>query len=176
MGLQRKVPLPPPREYAAGAWLRLDEAAAYMQGATTRFPGVQSLGDGMYRLRAKVTNPKTGQPKEIDQIKTAASALEASRIRAELIDEAKVERTQQERQRLATFSLSWIKSKKSELKTSTFERYTRTLAHHIIPHLGDHFVDALTHQDVVRWRDAQKAKPHRADDRALLHYPPNRES
>lgn len=129
------------------------------KGTATRYPGVQSLSNGMYRLRAKVINPKTGQPKEIDQLKLAASALAASKIRAELIAEAMTEHAQQERQRLATFSLSWLKEKRSELKASTFERYTRTLAHHIVPQLGDHFVDAITHQDIIRWRDAQKAKP-----------------
>ncbi|MEY4514882.1 MAG: hypothetical protein RLZZ450_7004 [Pseudomonadota bacterium] len=130
------------------------------KGASTRFPGVQSLGDGTYRLRAKVNNPKTGRTKEIDQIKAAASALEASHIRAQLICDARSEETQQERQRLATFSLSWIKSKKRTLKASTFVRYTRTLAHHVIPQLGEFYVDAITHHDIVRWRDAQDdAKP-----------------
>lgn len=76
------------------------------KGAPTRFPGVQSLGDGTYRLRAKVNNPKTGRTKEIDQIKAAASALEASHIRAQLICEANAVETQHERQRLATFSRS----------------------------------------------------------------------
>jgi integrase len=62
------------------------------------------------------------------------------------------------RVRLSDFSISWLSGKRKEIKAATLDRYTRTLAHHIVPQLGDFYVDALTHHDIVEWRNVQNSQ------------------
>src|SRR5687768_13150671 len=54
------------------------------KGRTTRFKGVQALGDGKYRLRVYLTDPATGR--QVEKVKTvnACSASEALRLKQEL--------------------------------------------------------------------------------------------
>jgi hypothetical protein len=62
------------------------------------------------------------------------------------------------RTRLATYSIYWLSQKRKTLKPLRLDRYARTLAHRIVAGLGDHYIDAIKHQDIVLWRDAQTAK------------------
>jgi integrase len=59
---------------------------------------------------------------------------------------------------LATFAASWLISKKREVADSTYNRYETTLDLHIVPRLGAYFMDAVTHQDILKWRDEQLGK------------------
>lgn len=127
-------------------------------GSATRYPGVKRLADGRYHLRWKAENLKTGRVKECEKIVKCASLAEAARIRDKLRTATQAGAGQVERVRLSTFSTSWVAGKRKTLKPSTLDRYVRTLAHHIVPTLGDHYIDAITHQDIVLWRDAQTAK------------------
>ncbi len=126
-------------------------------GKQTRYPGVTRLPDGRFLLRVKVENPKTGRMQERERIVECATPAEAARLRDELRDPASVADARK-RVRLNDFSISWLNGKRKEIKPATFDRYTRTIAHHIAAQLGDYYVDALTHNDIVEWRNAQDDK------------------
>lgn len=55
----------------------------------TRFPGVFTMPDGRYRLRAKYRDPRTGKSVELDRRCEAPSAQAAAQRRADLIEEAR---------------------------------------------------------------------------------------
>src|SRR5690349_10073001 len=61
--------------------------------------------------------------------------------------------------RLSDYARSWLRTKLPELKPSTADKYASVLDLHILPALGDHFIDAIMPADVLKWRDAQDAKP-----------------
>lgn len=113
------------------------------KGTPTRFPGVTRLSNGRYQLRWKTDCPKTGRLIERAPIVEAGSPAEAARMRDQLQTEA--DETTAERPRLGEYSTSWLSRKRRTLKPSTLDHYGRTLAHHIVPALGDYYLDALTH-------------------------------
>jgi hypothetical protein len=64
--------------------------------------------------------------------------------------------------RLADYATSWIKSKTVAVKPSTAETYAGILDCHVLPALGDFFLDKLTDRDVREWHAAlvdRLAKP-----------------
>lgn len=129
------------------------------EGCATRYPGVSRIGPNLYRVRAKLIDPRTGKAKDVDREVTAASPKQAAAIREEmrrqkvLVLVAGVEPAT--RLRLGEFAKRWSERKHHELKPSTRDRYATALEDHILPRLGDFFVDALQTADVAAWRDAQ---------------------
>src|SRR5262249_18427932 len=63
------------------------EIAMRINGTPTKYPGVQRIGAQTFRIRAKVLNPKTGKPTEIDRVLTGLTILEAMEQRAKAIAE-----------------------------------------------------------------------------------------
>lgn len=127
----------------------------------TRYPGVQRIDEGRYRVRAKLVHPRTGKTKEVDRVVEARGPAEAAaereRLRQELLDQCEggpVHRT-----RLADYARSWLSGKLPGLKASTAHLYAQVLDLHVIPTLGDFYLDALVHRDIVAWRDAQQGRP-----------------
>ncbi len=125
----------------------------------TAYPGVSRIREGRYRVRAKVTDPRTGRMREIDREVEARSPLEASAVRDRLRTEARAPAELTERPRLGDFAASWLTSRAAELKRSTSERYGDALELHIAPVFGDWYLDAITEADVARWRDAMPGAP-----------------
>lgn len=125
----------------------------------TKHPGVYRLPDGRYLIDATGRCPKTGKRKRKRMKVKACDASEAARLREELrlsivrvVDDPR-------RVRLAEYALSWFASRAPGLKPSTRDRYARTLDLHILPALGDHYLDALESADIVRWRDSRSGAP-----------------
>jgi hypothetical protein len=58
-----------------------------------------------------------------------------------------------------------MRGKIPTLKPSTRDKYAVTLDQHILPALGDYYVDAITPDDVLRWRDAQRGKARTVNSR-----------
>lgn len=124
-------------------------------GKKTSFRGVKNLGGGRYQLRFQATNPKTGAYEDLQRtIENCPSPAKAAQIREDLIKDAESDRSRPARTHLATFASSWLLSKKRVVKASTYSRYKTTLDLHIVPKLGAYFVDAITHADIVVWRDS----------------------
>lgn len=135
--------------------------------APTKYPGVKKVGKRLYRVRVKVTDPKTGRSKEIDRIVEAdgesAAAATRERLRKEALAAGDAPAAQ--RTKLRELALSWLRGKLPTLKASTREHYAAVLDVYVLPELGDYYLDALTADDVIAWRDAMKAKPPTVNSR-----------
>lgn len=126
----------------------------------TRYPGVYSVDDrpGFYRVWGQVDDAKTGRKKTLDKIIAAKSALDADRKRAELLAKLDVRPVEQERKRLSDYAASWIRTKLPKVKASTASLYATVIDEHIVPEIGDFYLDAITRDDLLDWRDATSAK------------------
>ena len=124
----------------------------------TRYPGVKHVAPGLHLARATVKDPRTGRQLEKERL-VHGTAAEASAVREQLRQEL-LEPTESEREKitLATYAKRWASRKKAELKPSTRERYFRALVH-VVEAIGDVYLDRLTPEDFVRWRDAQTDAP-----------------
>jgi len=132
----------------------------------SRYPGIQRLSPGRYQVRVTWIDPKTGKRKDQKKVIAAASIAEANSqrelLRAELPTSGT---TPRQRLRLGEYASSWMRGKIPTLKPSTRDKYASMLDHHILPALGDHYVDAISPQDVILWRDAQHAKASTVNSR-----------
>ena len=132
----------------------------------SRYPGIQRLSAGRYQVRVTWIDPKTGKKKDQKKVIAAASMAEANShrelLRAQLLMSGT---TQRERVRLGEYASSWMRGKIPTLKPSTRDKYAGMLDHHILPALGDNYVDAISPQDVILWRDAQHAKASTVNSR-----------
>ena len=132
----------------------------------SRYPGIQRLSPGRYQVRVTWIDPKTGKRKDQKKVIAAASMAEANSnrelLRAQLLMSGT---TPRQRLRLGEYASSWMRGKIPTLKPSTRDKYASMLDHHILPALGDHYVDAISPQDVILWRDAQHAKASTVNSR-----------
>ena len=132
-----------------------------VQMKKTKYPGVSRLSHGRYHIDVWGRCPKSGKRKRKRKDVEAASAAEAARMRAEL--RVEIERRgasgRAERERLGPVATSWLSGKLAELKASTRRHYADVLDLHVLPVLGEHYLDVITTADLVAWRDGQSANP-----------------
>lgn len=132
-----------------------------MSGVTTRHPGVLKTSSSTYRIRVRIIDPRTGKPREVDRIVTCDTihdaVLERQKLRVQLEQEAAAPR--RERIRFNDYAAAWLTAKKATIARATALRYANALDVHILPTLGDYYVDALVQADFVRWRDALALAP-----------------
>ena len=139
------------------------ESEMRSKGKKTRYPGIYSLGEGRYRTRLKWRDPKTGKAKEVDRtFEGLASPAKANDRRAELraqLEAGELERTA--RMRVKDYARSWLTTKLPTLKPSTASRYASALDLHVLPSLGETYMDAVERGDVIHMRDhlAERLKP-----------------
>jgi integrase len=114
-------------------------------------------------------DPKTGKKKDQKKVIAAASTAEASSkrefLRAQLLTSGT---TPRQRLRLGEYASSWMRGKIPTLKPSTRDKYASMLDRHVLPALGDHYVDVISPQEVILWRDAQHAKASTVNSRLRL--------
>lgn len=126
----------------------------------TRYPGVKQLGPQQFVLRVKTRCPKTGRLKDTERRVTAPDVVAAAELRSGLLRELRHDSGEpRARATVRAFARSWLASKLPALKPSTADRYARSLDLHVLPALGDYYLDAVTHADVVRWRDGLAGEP-----------------
>jgi len=135
----------------------------------SRYPGIHRLSAGRYQVRVTWIDPKTGKKKDQKKVIAAASTAEASSkrefLRAQLLTSGT---TPRQRLRLGEYASSWMRGKIPTLKPSTRDKYASMLDRHVLPALGDHYVDVISPQDVILWRDAQHAKASTVNSRLRL--------
>lgn len=114
-------------------------------------PGIKSLGKDRYMIRVQKIDPKTGNMIDVRRRVECASLTEAAAEKARL--QGEVERGVQpsQRNRLKDYATSWLTGRLPTLKPSTRARYARDLDVHILPALGDFYLDALAPEDVLAW-------------------------
>lgn len=113
-----------------------------------------------YRVRGSVKNQKTGKTVDLDNVVTATSPLDASRKRAALLAALESAMPQQaERKRLRDYATWWLATKLPSLKPSTRSLYATVLDEHILPELGDYWLDTIERDDLLDWRARMLEKP-----------------
>jgi integrase len=123
-------------------------------GTKTRYLGVESLGDGMYRIRAKAKSPKQKTPIERDRVVKAKSAAEAAQMRAALIDEIRdgdSPKKRASRPTVRSFAELWLEARANKLTSGTRGLYIGVISRLVNTHLGDVYFDALRPLDVQAW-------------------------
>jgi integrase len=116
----------------------------------TRYPGITEIGPLKYRIRVRFVDPKTGRRRQ--RIRAfegtlAEAAVEQARLRSEDGETAR-----QARQRLADFATSWLEHKAVSLSHSTGERLAWEIGFHVVPVLGDFWVDKVSAADMRQWQ------------------------
>lgn len=117
---------------------------------------IKAIGPRRFEIRVQWYDPKTGRKRGIREMfegdkrgaKSRHDALRAER--KEAADKPK-------RQRLAAFARSWMESRVLRIKPSTAKRYAISLDIHILPILGDYWLDKLDRDDVQQYVNARAA-------------------
>jgi integrase len=131
---------------------------------------VQLIEPGRYRVRAKIIDPRSGKPKEVDKLIEAASAKEAAAQRSALIEEVQEAAVPGQRMRVGDYARLWLDTKTPTLDQATAERYAESLEQHVLPEIGNLFLDALRPADIQAWVNGKlkerhgKGKKHYAAD------------
>jgi integrase len=113
-----------------------------------RYPGIEELLDGRKRIRLRAVDPRTGRMKEVDKI-TTGTIQQAVKLREQWRDEIRdADRVVKEVPRLGAYAESWIASKALALKPSSGTWYADRLDKHVLPVLGDFFLDKITNEDL----------------------------
>jgi integrase len=116
----------------------------------TKYPGVQIVAPGTYRVRGKFIDPRTGRTTEVKKIVTAATPMEAAAKRSTLLN-GRMRSTGRTRMTVGAFAQSWLEAKSGVVSETTLEGYTNSLDRHVLPALGEFFYDALGPMDVQLW-------------------------
>lgn len=128
----------------------------------TAHPGIWTTAGGhVFRVRAR--DPRTGkesQPYRFVRGNLAAALREQAKVAGEVRTLGRVKRT-----RLAGYAASWLARKAGGLSIGTLARYTSSLDDHILPVLGERYIDMLSPEDVLAWRDAAAQKTWTARER-----------
>ena len=121
-------------------------------------PGITEVRPGVFRIRVKKKDPRTGTNQEVSR-RVECSLSEAVRLRAELAAEIEDVRARTAHAiKLADFVDSWLSTRLPRLKPSTRARYARDLDV-LMADLGAFYLDALDQEDIERWL-AERAKKY----------------
>ena len=126
-----------------------------VKGSPTKYPGVHRIANKTYRIRGRVTDPRTGKPKELDRILQNVTEMQAATQRAEALEALRLtcEPPSLQRKRVGEYAQSWMKSKVLKIDSVTADKYAECLEKHILPTLGDFYYDMLTKRIVQEWVD-----------------------
>jgi len=142
--------------------------------APTGIPGVWRRKDGGFRVRGRITDPRTGQRRAVNRIvldaaraKDAAAVLvaELDKLRAEVPAETK-------RWRFAEWAALVFERKVRDRKiVSAAGRATwrSTLEIHLVPAFGAYYVDKFGRDDIERFKDTLLAKVQKNGEKYSPH-------
>lgn len=132
--------------------------------AKSKYPGVESLGGGKYRIRVQVKDPKTGKMIEADRRIEATSAEAAALARASLKKELAAPKRSSASSTVGDLAHEWLRVRRAALRPdggtrlaeSTLERWEGSIRRYIAAPelLGKYQAALLERHDVERWRDA----------------------
>lgn len=117
--------------------------------------GLKRLGPQKWAARITWVDPKTGQKRSVQKTFAARSEQQAGLIRAQISETLRTNGATAKRLRLGDYARSWIADKSATVKPSTARVYADRLEKRVLPTLGQHYIDAIEHADIVAWRDAQ---------------------
>lgn len=130
--------------------------------------GVFAIGPQGYEILFYWRDPKTGNRHKARRQIEADSAKDAAKEREKLRAELEAGATPAQRTQLRAAVSSWLASKLPAWKPSTRRNTASILDRQVLPVLGDFYLDAITPDDVVAWRDAQTGAPESVNSRLRL--------
>lgn len=100
--------------------------------AKRKYPGIDRMKDGLYRVRVTYLDPTTGKRREVDRQIEATSVTMAVRVREELREELKAQAAlvpapQPQPRTVRDYVTSWLQQRTSRLSYSTRLRYAEHL-------------------------------------------------
>jgi integrase len=116
---------------------------------------IEKLGPNRWRVRAQGRDPRTGRKVGRKKIVTG-SKTQALRALDELKQLVRAG-SKPQRLRLKTYARSWLASRAPALKPSVARKYATSLDLHVLPVLGDMYIDSLTHDDVQQYVNGRVA-------------------
>lgn len=143
----------------------------------TKEPGIYQLSDGRYLLRVTV-------PHHEDRARMIAvrrtlpegyTLAQAAVARDSLRDQTRARAAGEDaasaplRHTLASYTVCWIRAKRERVRAGVLKTYCTQLERHILPELGDLYVDALVRADVEAWV-AQAERAQREDGEPYSRY------
>ena len=120
-----------------------------------RHRGIKKLKPGKYRVRARGVDPRTGKRWEIRRI--CRGSLQDALDMQTTLREQIVQGGPRARVTLTEYSRSWLWRRAPMLKPSTAAKYAGDLTRHILPALGDVYIDMLRPRDIAQYI-AEKSK------------------
>lgn len=109
--------------------------------------GIRQISKGVWAVRAQIKDPRTGRTLNLKRT-VQGSRADALRVKAELVAEVRTGPGKRARVQMRSFSASWLAQRESSLKPSVRMKYTTSLRLHIVPFLGDLYLDSITPADV----------------------------
>lgn len=122
------------------------------KGKATKHKGVEQVGPNKFRVRAKVQDPRTGKPREVDRVVEGPglTILDAVKQRAAWIQEIKqggaVGAGARERKTFSDCARSFVEAKRVSLEQESAQVYASAL--NGFAALGDVYLDAIKSQDI----------------------------
>jgi integrase len=115
-------------------------------------PGLWQLDTDLYEIRVRGVRPDTGKMASrwrMFQGSRADAFQERERLHEALTGEALELKA---RESLTTFARSWLSTRlaRGDWRETTAKRYAESLDLHVLPRLGDVFIDALTPREIER--------------------------
>jgi integrase len=110
-------------------------------------PGIEQLGPNRWAVRAQARDPRTGRKISKRDVVTG-TRREAQLRQVELRGELRDSGPRRRRVQMRTYCSTWLASRLPDLKPSVVHKYKNNLHLHIIPALGDLYVDAILPSDV----------------------------
>lgn len=133
-------------------------------GEKTRHAGVYRLPDGRYTVRA--TRQVDGRRVERRLVLPPGATLaEALAAQAELREQPA---KRQERLLLSDYAVRWLEAKAARLRRSSAEALEEILRDHLLPELGELYLDAISREQIESWV-AKAERARRPDGERYAH-------
>lgn len=111
--------------------------------------GIKQIGRNLYAIRVKRIDKSTGRVKN-RKATVEGTRADARRKRDEIRAELGSTLARRQRMRLAVFAALWFEQRAGRLKATTLRRYRYSLEH-ILPALGEYFLDAIAPSVVAEY-------------------------
>lgn len=121
-----------------------------------RHKGITKIAIQKYQVRVRGTDPRTG--KRQDRKRVVHGPLQDALALQQQMLEQLAQGGPRARMTLTSYSRSWLRRRVSQLKPSTATKYAGDLTRHILPALGDVYVDALRPRDVAGFVSEQSKR------------------
>lgn len=110
--------------------------------------GLRRLKGDRWEIRISTLDGRTGKKTDTKRV-FEGTLTEARRARAELLAEVRATGSvRRERTRLSDYAASWLEQRADQLKPSVVRKYGTSLTLHVLPALGDLYLDAIGPADV----------------------------